>query len=129
MVRGASCSGGYIWTFAKGRPNANESPEQAALRETLEETGLVAEIVRAIPGSFKGGTSATTYYLTRPVGTGQKPDKETAEARWVAADEAPALIQRTRNAVGRERDLKVLAAALKLWAEGGTTETPPRSRG
>jgi hypothetical protein len=47
----------------------------------------------------------------------------------VAADEAPALIQRTRNAVGRERDLKVLAAALKLWAEGGTTETPPRSRG
>lgn len=108
---------GYVWTFAKGRPNPDESPEQAARRETLEETGVAAETVEAIPGSFKGGTSVTTYYLMRPVGAGQKPDKETAEVRWVAAAEAPALIQRTRNAVGRERDLKVLAAALKLWAE------------
>ena len=108
---------GYVWTFAKGRPNPNESPEQAALRETLEETGVVAEIVERIPGSFKGGTSATSYYLMRPVGASQEPDTETAEVRWVAAGEAPALIQETKNAVGRERDLKVLAAALKLWVE------------
>ncbi len=31
--------GGYVWTFAKGRAKPGEAPEQAALREVLEETG------------------------------------------------------------------------------------------
>jgi ADP-ribose pyrophosphatase YjhB (NUDIX family) len=40
----------YVWTFPKGRPNAGESPEETAIRETCEETGFVPEIVASIPG-------------------------------------------------------------------------------
>ena len=31
--------GGYFWTFPKGRIDPGESPEEAALRETLERGG------------------------------------------------------------------------------------------
>jgi 8-oxo-dGTP diphosphatase len=27
--------GGYVWTFAKGRPDAGESPAETAIRETF----------------------------------------------------------------------------------------------
>src|SRR5437879_10429948 len=30
----------YVWTFSKGRPEPGESPEDTAIRETREETGL-----------------------------------------------------------------------------------------
>jgi len=39
---------GDVWTFAKGRPDPGESPEQTALREVLEETGYRAEIAAKI---------------------------------------------------------------------------------
>jgi 8-oxo-dGTP diphosphatase len=44
--------GGYVWTFPKGHPHPGETGEEAALRETNEETGVVAEIVSRIPGVF-----------------------------------------------------------------------------
>ena len=37
------------WTFPKGKVVAGEEDEEAALREVLEETGIVAEIVRELP--------------------------------------------------------------------------------
>ena len=37
--------GGYRWTYPRGRPDPGETPEQTALRETLEETGYTAEII------------------------------------------------------------------------------------
>jgi 8-oxo-dGTP diphosphatase len=35
---------GYAWTFPKGQPEEGESPEQTALREVKEETGMVAKM-------------------------------------------------------------------------------------
>jgi ADP-ribose pyrophosphatase YjhB (NUDIX family) len=43
---------GYVWTFPKGRPNLGGNPEEAALREVLEETGVIAAIIGQVPGSF-----------------------------------------------------------------------------
>jgi 8-oxo-dGTP pyrophosphatase MutT (NUDIX family) len=106
---------GYVWTFPKGRAGPNELPEEAALRETLEETGIVAEIIDRISGSFDGSTTTNVYYLMRPLGPTQKPHWETADVRWVTVDEAYNLIQETKNQLGRERDLKVLVAASRLW--------------
>jgi len=37
--------GGYVWTFAKGKPDAGEQPEQTALREVHEETGYVCRVL------------------------------------------------------------------------------------
>ncbi len=60
---------GYVWTFPKGRPDAGETTEQAALREVKEETGYSAKVVGKVPGSFKGGISVTEYFLMSPVGS------------------------------------------------------------
>ena len=37
---------GYVWTFPKGRPDAGETPERAALREVKEETGYSTKVIR-----------------------------------------------------------------------------------
>ena len=102
---------GYVWTFPKGRSDAGETPEQAALREVKEETGYSAKVIRKLPGSFKGGTSVTEYFLMSPVGS-QSPfdSNETSAIRWATLDEAAKLIGMTRNEIGRARDLSVLGA-------------------
>jgi len=106
--------GGYVWTFAKGGPDKGETPEQTALREILEETGVKAEIVQQIPGDFPGDTSTTIFFLMRmKVDTG-KFHNETASVRWVTFDEAPGLINQTTSSKGRKRDLEVLAKARQL---------------
>lgn len=103
--------GGYAWTFAKGRPGKGESPEQAALRKVLEKTGYQAEIFDVLPIAYEGDTSTTAYFLMAPVGDQGRFTTETAQTRWVSAEEAADLIARTTSAKGRDRDLAVLAAA------------------
>src|SRR5262245_38750774 len=52
---------GQIWTFAKGKPEPGETPEQTALREVLEETGIRAHIIERIPGEFIGSCTSNEY--------------------------------------------------------------------
>lgn len=106
--------GGCAWTFPKGRPLPGESPEATALRETREETGLAAEVVMRIPGSFLGSRTENAYFIMRPTGRWQLPDDETWALRWVRPDEARALIRQSTDARVRDRDLKVLEAAAGL---------------
>lgn len=106
---------GYVWTFPKGRLESGMTPEATALKEVLEETGYHAEIVTVVPGSFVGGTSVTEYFLMAPVGEAGSFDvAETQEVCWVSPDQAVEHIKLTRNVVGRDRDLAVLAAALSI---------------
>jgi 8-oxo-dGTP diphosphatase len=105
--------GGYVWTFAKGRLDPGETPEEGALREVLEETGYPAKIIGKVSGSFKGDTSSTEYFLMEPMGTAGPLDEETSATRWVTPEEARELIAQTISKRGQERDLAVLAAALK----------------
>lgn len=107
--------GGYVWTFAKGKIDAGETPEQAALREVREETGYRAEIVEAIPGQFQGTTGFTLMFVMRPIGTPDvPPSSETNATKWVTFQEAKRLIGLTTSATGRKRDLSILQAALAL---------------
>jgi 8-oxo-dGTP pyrophosphatase MutT (NUDIX family) len=107
---------GYVWTFPKGRPNDGETPEAAALREVQEESGVLVEIVKRIPGSFEGGTTENVYFLMRPLAETGRFDKETLAVRWATREEAQQLIQKTSNSKGRKRDLEVLKAAFALMA-------------
>jgi 8-oxo-dGTP pyrophosphatase MutT (NUDIX family) len=102
---------GYVWTFPKGRPEPWETPEEAALREVKEETGYSAEILQKLPGSFKGGTSVTEFFLMSPIGSPSPiSTEETSKIRWATVDEASKLIGMTTNEIGRARDLSVLKA-------------------
>lgn len=107
---------GYVWTFAKGRPDPGEDAAACALRETAEETGYAARILAPVPGVFAGGTSVTAYFLMRAEGPAGPHDAETSQTRWAAPDEAPQLIGLTTNAKGRARDLAALRAALRTLA-------------
>ena len=106
---------GYVWTYAKGRPDPGESPRQTALREVKEEMGVDARILLPLPGTFAGGTTQTQFFLMqvdeRHVDLAYRCD-ETAGLRWAWPAEADKLLAQSTNATGRERDLKVLAEAL-----------------
>ena len=107
---------GYVWTFAKGRANDGETPQEAARREVLEETGVVAEIKGQIPGVFSGSTTENVYFLmTTITATGRWAPDETQSIRWASPEEAKTLISQTTNLKGRQRDLEVLDAALALY--------------
>jgi hypothetical protein len=104
---------GYVWTFPKGSPNRGESPEDTALREVFEETGIRAKINGRLPGNYEGGTSNNIYFLMSMIEDTGKLDDETKSIYWAAPSEAEEMLTKTSNAVGRTRDLKVLRDVLK----------------
>jgi 8-oxo-dGTP diphosphatase len=103
--------GGYVWTFAKGRPDPGETPAQTAIREALEETGYRVVLLDVIPGAFAGTTSSSAFFLAGPIGRQGRPAEETSATRWVAFDRAADLISLTTSRAGRDRDLAILRAA------------------
>jgi 8-oxo-dGTP pyrophosphatase MutT (NUDIX family) len=106
---------GYVWTFPKGSAAAGEDPVDAAARQVTEETGWVVTRPTRLPGQFRGGTRYSEYHVFAPAGPIGPPDPTRTRAIcWAAPDEAARLIGETRNELGRERDLAVLAAAVGL---------------
>lgn len=100
--------GGYSWTFAKGRPDLDESAEAAALREVREETGVDAVIVRPLPGWFFGEVTDTRFFLMRVVRATGRVDSETAGIAWVDIPTALQMVAKSRSRIGRNRDRAVL---------------------
>ena len=105
---------GEGWTWPKGRPEAGETLEAAALREVLEETGIRAEIVGALPGAWEGTATVTRYWRMRRVeDTGSFDTAETDAIAWVTPDEARHRIRTTTLGVKKvTRDLGALDEAL-----------------
>ncbi len=101
----------YVWTYAKGQPNAGESPVDAAQREVREETGYQARVLGVLPRWFQSSGGATLFFLMMAEGEQQAFDSETQDTAWVPLDEAHAWIEKTMKPSGRKRDLEVLAAA------------------
>ena len=109
---------GYVWTFPKGRPEAGETPEETALREVKEETGVEATIVEALPKEYLGGTTVNFYFIMHAAdGSGfiAPDDPETASIQWITVEEASTYIQKTTNLIGQQRDLSVLSDAISLF--------------
>jgi 8-oxo-(d)GTP phosphatase len=84
------------WTLPKGKLEPGETDEQGALREVEEETGLRCEIEGAIGRvsykDRKGRPKTVVYFAMRWVSGAFDRNDEVDELRWVAVDEAHALL-------------------------------------
>lgn len=81
------------WALPSGYIEADESSEQAAVRECKEETGLEVELLELFGvDSFPEGSLSSglvVFYRARPVGGEIKAGDDAAEARVFPADEIP----------------------------------------
>jgi 8-oxo-dGTP pyrophosphatase MutT (NUDIX family) len=85
------------WSWPKGKPDGDEAPEQTALREVEEETGLRCRLgpelasTRYVDGS--GRDKVVRYWAMTVEGQRPRPpDDEVDECRWVPADQARRLL-------------------------------------
>ena len=85
------------WAFPKGRIERGEEPEQAARRETREETGI--EKLKVIPNfrtesryRFKRGDrpieKSVVYFLAESAGTEVRLSHEHSDSMWLGPVEA-----------------------------------------
>ena len=102
-----------VWALPKGNIDPGEKPDETAVREVFEETGVHGHLVEKL-GDVKytytrrGGVRVfkiVSFYLLR-AGRGRIGDIEermrieVAEARWLPLDDAPRLL-----AYGGEREM------------------------
>ena len=101
-----------VWALPKGLIDAGERPEQTAVREVYEETGVEGRVERKLGDvryvyTWEGERvfKVVSFFLLRPVRgrLGDLPpgmEIEVAEVRWLPIDEAPRLL-----AYGGERQM------------------------
>ena len=80
------------WSLPKGKLDAGESFEDAALREVEEEIGLRCRLGRELSAvsytDRKGRPKVVRYWLMEPVGGEFAPNEEVDEVRWMPYEEA-----------------------------------------
>jgi 8-oxo-dGTP diphosphatase len=84
------------WTFPKGKLEAGERLETAALREVEEETGLRCLIDRCL-GTLtyldrRGRDKVVWYWSMRVISGSFAPTREVDELRWLTASDAGAML-------------------------------------
>ena len=84
------------WAFPKGKLEAGESWEDAAVREVEEETGLRCELGELV-GSTRYGLKEVRYFSMTCAGE-PRAQNEVDEVRWLPLAEAAALLTYERDA-------------------------------
>ena len=88
------------WTLPKGKLDAGESWEDAALREVREETGLDCELGPEAGRTFyvdHGGRDKEARYFWMSAAGDAVAQNEIDEVRWVPLADAPALLSYERD--------------------------------
>lgn len=89
------------WTLPKGKLDPGEGFEEAALREVEEEIGLRCRLGEELPSSrytdSKGRAKLVRYWRMEPVSGEFDPNDEVDEVRWLAREEASALLTYERD--------------------------------
>jgi 8-oxo-dGTP diphosphatase len=91
------------WSLPKGKLDAGETWEQAALREVEEEIGLRCTLGDELPPVFyadnRGRAKAVRYWLMEPDGDARFiPNDEVDEMRWVDFAAAAAMLSYPHDA-------------------------------
>jgi 8-oxo-dGTP diphosphatase len=92
MGRRRVSEGQLSWQFPAGKIESGESPEQAAVRETAEETGLGVAAIRLLGERVHPMTGRLMSYVACEVvsGTAEVVDpEELDQVAWVALTEIP----------------------------------------
>ncbi len=113
------------WTLPSGFIEADESAEEAAVREAAEETGLRVEVIEmADVNSFPEGppmSGIIIFFRARPVGGELRAGDDAVEAAVFQPGDIPRLPFRThREMIAkwlRSREMPALAAAPKIEGE------------
>ncbi|MGW3321107.1 NUDIX hydrolase [Streptomyces virginiae] len=95
MIRRRVSEGELMWQFPAGGIEAGESPEQAAVRETLEETGLTVEAIKLLGERVHPKTGRLMSYTACRLleGVAIVGDvEEIAEVAWVAHSDLPTYV-------------------------------------
>jgi 8-oxo-dGTP pyrophosphatase MutT (NUDIX family) len=111
LLRRAVEPGFGAWDLPAGYLDPGESPEEAALRETLEEAGLEVELL-GLAGVYHspGANAVTCVYHARQTdpGASVRIDAESSDHVWVARGDVENWLPRMAFAA--------MAAALRDWA-------------
>jgi 8-oxo-dGTP pyrophosphatase MutT (NUDIX family) len=103
------------WSLPKGKLEAGESPEDAALREVLEETGMRGRLGPHVGTNryldHRGRTKTADYFLVEALDGGFAGSPEVDELRWLDPDAALALLS-------HEHDRRLLA---RVVADGASS--------
>lgn len=98
------------WSLPKGKANALENDDDAALREVREETGLICKLGAELPSTRYLDRYAkpkiVRYWIMESVKGELKGSNEVDIARWLPFD-------RARQMLSYERDQPVLDAFLE----------------
>ncbi len=98
------------WSLPKGKLDADEGWEDAALREVEEETGLRCRLLDELePVAYvdpKGRRKAVRYWIMEPVSGEFEPNDEVDVLEWLALEAALA-----RLSYDRDRELVRAAVA------------------
>ena len=118
------------WGLPKGAPNADETTEQAAVREVLEETGLRAEIVSLLDrieyffrANDKLIRKEVDFYLMRYTSGEMQPQlTEVDDCEWVELGEA---LERASF----ESEKRVLEMVNQAWNDGSASKVTAETTG
>ncbi|OLZ72541.1 NUDIX hydrolase [Streptomyces amritsarensis] len=92
MIKRRVKEGELSWQFPAGGIEHGESPEEAAVRETLEETGLTVEAVKLLGERVHPKTGRSMSYTACSLIEGVAivgDTEEIAEVEWVSHGEIP----------------------------------------